>query len=138
MSAIRRYALYFAWIISLIATSGSLYMSEVLLWEPCKLCWIQRIFMYPLVLLLGIAAYRNDRSIVRYTLPLTIIGGSISIYHYLLQKVPGMASLTPCRSGVPCNYDYMEGWITIPSLAFIAFLLITILLIIGRKNEPEE
>lgn len=55
MSSIRRYALHLAWLVAIIATGGSLYMSEILLWEPCKLCWVQRIFMYPLVLLLGIA-----------------------------------------------------------------------------------
>lgn len=138
MSVIRCYALHLAWMISLVAVSGSLYMSEVLFWEPCKLCWSQRIFMYPLVLMLGIAAYRNDRGIVHYTLPLAIIGGAVSTYHYLLQKVQGVASLTPCRAGVPCNYNYMEGWITIPLLAFTAFLLIMILLIIARKDEIRD
>ncbi|UHA74953.1 disulfide oxidoreductase [Paenibacillus sp. 481] len=138
MSFIRQYALYFAWIVALVATSGSLYMSEILLFEPCKLCWVQRIFMYPLVLLLGIAAYRDDKEIVRYTLPLTIVGGAVAIYHYMVQKVPGMAESSPCQMGVPCNYDYLDwfGWITIPLLAFVAFLLITILLLIARKDEP--
>ncbi|MBN3524733.1 disulfide oxidoreductase [Paenibacillus apiarius] len=140
MMVIRRYALHFAWLVSFVAAGGSLYMSDILFWEPCKLCWFQRIFMYPLVILLGIAAYRNDRSIVRYTLPLSIIGGLISTYHYMVQKIPAMADTSPCRSGIPCNTDYLDayGWITIPLLAFVAFLLITILLLLANKHEPQE
>ncbi|WP_028544705.1 disulfide oxidoreductase [Paenibacillus taiwanensis] len=140
MTFIRKYALYFAFLIALLATSGSLYMSEILLWEPCKLCWLQRIFMYPLVLLLGIGAYREDYGIIKYVIPLAIIGGSISTYHYLEQKVPGLAAITPCRVGIPCNYDYLDmyGWITIPLLAFTAFLLITILLFAARKPESQS
>ncbi|NMM53061.1 disulfide oxidoreductase [Paenibacillus aquistagni] len=139
MNVIRRYAIYFAWIVSLVATSGSLYMSEILLWEPCRLCWYQRIFMYPLVLILGIAAYRNDRSVLRYGLPMAIIGGSISIYHYMVQKVPGMAEAAPCRVGIPCDSDYLDlyGWITIPLLALVAFILITVMLWTAR-TEVEE
>ncbi|MBD8499854.1 disulfide oxidoreductase [Paenibacillus arenosi] len=136
MSFFRRYGLYMAWIVALVATAGSLYMSEILLWEPCKLCWLQRIFMYPLVLLLGIAAYRNDHSIIVYALPFPIIGGGISIYHYLLQKVESFAlKMGPCKVGVPCNFDYLEGWLTIPMLALIAFILIILLLVVGRKPE---
>ena len=74
-------------IIALVASLGSLYFSEVLLYVPCELCWYQRILMYPLVILLGIAAVKKDAGIVTYVLPLSIIGGSISIYHYLIQKV---------------------------------------------------
>ncbi|BFH66370.1 MAG: disulfide oxidoreductase [Paenibacillus dendritiformis] len=140
MSSIRRYAVHLAWLVAVIATGGSLYMSEVLLWEPCKLCWVQRIFMYPLVLLLGIAAYRGDRGIFRYALPLSIIGGSVSIYHYMVQKVPGMEEISPCRTGVPCGSDYLDlfGWVTIPLLALVAFVLITILLFTASKDESEE
>lgn len=142
MKQIRKAGLYIAWLVALAATSGSLYMSEFLLWEPCKLCWLQRIFMYPLVILLGIGAYRNDRNIIRYALPFPIIGGMISIYHYLEQKVPGLAELTPCKVGIPCNYDYLniEGfsWITIPLLALIAFILITVMLLLARKHHNDD
>ncbi|MGZ9585440.1 disulfide oxidoreductase [Paenibacillus marinisediminis] len=136
MAFIRKYALYLAWIVSLVATAGSLYMSEVLHWEPCSLCWYQRIFMYPLVILLGIGAYKNDNTIVQYALPLPIIGGLISTYHYMKQMIPGFAAISPCRVGVPCEYDYLDGsWMTIPLLALIAFVLITICLLMARKQQ---
>ncbi len=135
VSVLHRYSLYFAWLVSLVAVCGSLYFSEVMHFIPCTLCWFQRIFMYPLVIVLGIASYRGDRAIVPYVLPLTVIGGSISLYHYLLQKVPGLAEITPCTTGVPCSGQYINwfGFVTIPFLALIAFILISCFLWIGRK-----
>lgn len=134
-----RYSLYLAWVVSLAAVGGSLYFSEVLHYVPCNLCWYQRIFMYPQVILLGMASYRNDKRLIPYLLPLSVIGGSISLYHYAEQKIPGLAKLLPCTSGVPCNQDYINwlGFITIPLLALIAFVLIASLLWIGRR-EPDN
>ncbi|MBP1999063.1 disulfide bond formation protein DsbB [Paenibacillus shirakamiensis] len=139
-SFVQEYGLYLAWLVAIIATASSLFLSEVMLFEPCRLCWFQRIFMYPLVLWLGIAAYRNDRSIIRYALPMSIIGGCISIYHYAEQKIPAFAKLLPCKVGVPCNADYLDwfGFITIPLLALIAFALITIFLFVARRGEDPD
>lgn len=129
------YNLYLAWLVALVAMCGSLIFSEILLFEPCKLCWFQRICMYPLVVLLGIGAYRNDRGIIPYARTLSIVGMCISLYHYLEQKIPAMQKILPCTTGVPCTGDYLNwlGFITIPFLALIAFALITILLFL-----PEE
>lgn len=133
----RNSSLYLAWLVSLIAMGGSLYFSEVLGYVPCELCWYQRICMYPLTLLLGIACYRNDRGIIPYALPLSVIGGCISLFHYAEQKIPGLAEVLPCSAGIPCNKDYIDwlGFITIPFLALIAFILISVLLWIGRPNR---
>jgi disulfide bond formation protein DsbB len=140
VSFIHRYSVLLAWIVALVAVCGSLFFSEIMDYQPCKLCWFQRIFMYPLVVLLGIASYRNEKSIIPYVLPLTILGGLFSTYHYLEEKVPGFADLLPCRAGIPCNVDYINwlGFITIPLLAFVAFALITIFLWIGKKPEAVE
>jgi disulfide bond formation protein DsbB len=137
---LRQFGLYFAWIVSLVATGGSLYFSEVLGWVPCTLCWYQRICMYPLTILLGIASYRNDRNIILYAVPLAAIGGSISLFHYLEQKVPGLAGLFPCRVGVPCSVDYINwlGFITIPFLALVAFILILLFLWAASSAEEAE
>jgi disulfide bond formation protein DsbB len=134
---VHRYSVLLAWIVALAAMLGSLFFSEIMAFEPCKLCWIQRICMYPLVLLLGIASYRNERWIISYALPLSIIGGFFSAYHYMEEKIPWLAKVMPCRIGIPCNIDYIDwlGFITIPLLAFAAFVLITIILWMGKPEE---
>ncbi|USG63942.1 disulfide oxidoreductase [Brevibacillus ruminantium] len=133
-------ALFASWVIALIATGGSLFFSEVLKYIPCELCWYQRIFMYPLVILLGIASAKKDYGIIRYTLPLSVIGGMISLYHYAIQKVPSLHELGNACGIVPCNTDYINwlGFITIPFLALIAFVLITVLLIFIRSTGKEK
>ncbi len=129
--------LLFSWITAIIAVAGSLFFSERMGFIPCTLCWYQRILMYPLAVLLGIAFYRNDRAIYKYVLPLSIIGMIVSTYHYALQKLPTLQEFSVCTSGVPCSGQYINylGFITIPFLALIAFTMITIMMFILRKRK---
>lgn len=130
--------LYFAWLVSVVATLGSLYFSEIKGFIPCDLCWFQRIFMYPLVVILGIGTFQSDMSVKKFALPLSIVGGLISFFHYLEQKVPGFGGIKPCVSGVPCSAEYINwfGFVTIPFLALTAFTLITISMIfLFTKNS---
>jgi disulfide bond formation protein DsbB len=133
-------SLLLAWVAALIATIGSLYFSEVRHFIPCTLCWYQRIFMYPLAVILGIAFYRNDKGIAIYALPLSIVGMIISGYHTALQKIPYLQQFEMCSSGVPCSEDYINwlGFITIPILALIAFSIITISLVLVARSQKEE
>lgn len=130
-----------AWVVSLIATLGSLYFSEVMKFIPCDLCWFQRIFMYPQVILLGLAAIRKEYGIARYSLTLSVIGGTISLYHYLLQKVSFFQDHAIACGRIPCTGQYINwlGFITIPFLALTAFLIISILstIIIQTLKEGE-
>lgn len=131
--------LYFAWFVSLVATSGSLYFSEIKGFIPCDLCWFQRIFMYPLVVILGIGTFQSDTSVKKFVLPLSMVGSVISLFHYLEQKVPGFGGIKPCVSGVPCSAEYINwfGFITIPFLALIAFTLINICMAILFIKKPK-
>ena len=74
------FLLYIAWVVSLVAMFGSLYFSEIKGFIPCELCWYQRILMYPLTLILGIGTFQNDSSVKKFVLPLSLIGGSISLH----------------------------------------------------------
>ncbi|PIC63030.1 disulfide bond formation protein B [Sporosarcina sp. P13] len=132
------FLLYIAWIVSLVAMLGSLYFSEIKGYIPCELCWYQRILMYPLTLILGIGTFQNDSSVKRFVLPLAIIGGSISFMHYLEQKIPGFGGIKPCVSGVPCSAQYINwfGFITIPFLALVAFVLIAICMFFIKSKKP--
>lgn len=114
------------WSVSVVATLGSLFYSEILGYTPCELCWIQRIFMYPLVIIYSVALYKRDINIALPGSILSGIGLLISIYHYGLQKASFMQDNAGICGDVPCNLQYVNyfGFITIPFLAGIAFLLI--------------
>jgi len=116
--------------VALIASLGSLFLSEIATWNPCKYCWIQRIFMYPQVFLLAIALWKKDRSIAPYILTLSIIGLLYAGYHYYIQMQNIIAApdnpATPCdASGESCVKTpfVVFGYITIPLMAFTAFAL---------------
>lgn len=127
-----------AWLLALVATLGSLYYSEIRHFLPCELCWYQRILMYPLAVVLGIAVWRGDFKVRIYVLPLAAIGGSISFYHYLVEKVPGFG-ITACKPPVPCNVEYVNyfGFITIAFMALVAFIAIIVALSLIRTG-PED
>lgn len=132
----RTTALYLAWLVALVATLGSLYFSEVRAFVPCTLCWYQRILMYPLAYQLGVAAWREDAGVVRYALPLSLLGMLVSTFHYLEQMVPGFGFPEVCRGAVPCTVRYIEwfGFVTIPFLALIAFTLVSVGLVLAARS----
>lgn len=129
--------LYVGWLQALIATSGSLYFSEILHFVPCTLCWYQRILMYPLVIILGLALFKKDDRIYQYVLPIAILGIFIAFYHNLITKklVPPIA--TPCTTGVSCTTTYWQafGFINIPLLSLAAFLVITFCMIMLSRTH---
>ncbi|RFU62018.1 disulfide oxidoreductase [Peribacillus glennii] len=132
--------LFIAWAAAIIAMSGSLYFSEIKQYEPCELCWYQRIIMYPFTVILGIAIVKKDYKVSLYTMALSAIGASISTYHYLIQKVPFFTDYAPACGRVPCTGQYINwaGFITIPFLALTAFVIIFICSYIVWKNTREE
>ena len=127
-------------IIALVASLGSLYFSEVLLYIPCELCWYQRIFMYPIVILLGVAYVRKDFKMALYSLILSGIGLCISVYHYSIQKVSFLSETAPVCGRVPCTGEYINwvGFVTIPFLALSGFSLIFILSVMVLKALKED
>ena len=127
---------FFAFIVSLIATLGSLFFSEIMHFIPCSLCWYQRIFMYSLVFLFLTNLLFPDDKIFKYSISLAVFGWIISIYHNLLMFGIIPEKLSPCVQGIPCSVDYLNwfGFITIPLLSFFAYTIILILLIILKKE----
>jgi disulfide bond formation protein DsbB len=132
--------LFIAWAASVIAMFGSLFFSEIRHYEPCELCWYQRILMYPMVILLGMAVVKKDFKISVYAMVLSAIGGVISLYHFLLQKVSFISDAAPACGRIPCSGQYINwfGFITIPFLALTAFMIIFICSFLIWKKTKEE
>ena len=132
----RQLLIFLAWVIALFALVSTLFVSDVLHWAVCPLCWYQRICLYPLVILLGIAAYKNDGLIIPYALPFPITGFLFALYQYLEQMIPGFSPIDFCTQGVACNAIHLKllGFITIPFLSMMACLCVFILLWLARKE----
>ncbi|CDQ21099.1 disulfide bond formation protein DsbB [Halobacillus karajensis] len=131
--------LFLLWAMALIATVGSLFFSEVLGYEPCELCWYQRILMYPLVLIYGTALWKKKWDVAFPGIILSGMGLVVSSYHYALQKIPALSAGDTCGL-VPCNGQYINvfGFVTIPFLAGMAFIIIFVvhlLSIVKRRSE---
>lgn len=133
-------ALTAAWGVALLATAGSLYFSEIANYTPCTLCWYQRIAMYPLVLILGIAIARRDTAVRIYAIPVALVGAVIASYHYLLEWFPQIDT-GACSAVIPCTQVWFRefGFVSMPFLALVAFgLVIAFLLIPERSPEDVE
>ena len=119
------WGLWLAAAIAATAMAGSLYYSEIAGFPPCLLCWYQRICMYPLALILTIAAVRRDRAIRLYTIPLAGIGAVISTYHILVERYPTLETGS-CDPVNPCSLVWVQQWgyLTIPTMALSGFLAI--------------
>jgi disulfide bond formation protein DsbB len=118
-----------SWVVSLIATLGSLFFSEVMEFPPCILCWYQRIAMYPLVIIFLIGALKGDKLNFVYSFPFIITGWLISLYHNLLYYEIIPESASPCLEGVSCSAIFLDwfNFIDIPLLSFTAFTILGIL-----------
>lgn len=123
-------ALGLGFLVALGAFVGSLIYSEVIGYAPCVLCWIQRVFIYPQVVILGLALGKKDKNIIPYSIALSVLGGIVALYHAFTQL--GGYSLTPCTAvGGACAkvYVLMWGYITIPTMALSAFGLLLCIMI---------
>jgi disulfide bond formation protein DsbB len=134
------WALVFAaWLVATTATLGALFMSEIMGFAPCVLCWWQRIFMFPLVLVLALGLFPFDAKVLRYALPLAVIGLLVAGFHVLLTIGIIPETLAPCRDGIPCKTLQIEwfGFVTIPLLSFSAFLVLNLLLITAHLKTSK-
>jgi hypothetical protein len=123
-----------ALVVAVTATVGSLYYSEVVGFVPCELCWYQRICMYPLVVVLAVGVLRRDTTAWWCAAPLVGVGVPLATYHWLVERVPSIASTSSCSVGAPCTVPYFEelGFVTLAFMALSAFALVAALLATDR------
>ena len=130
--------LFLCWLLSCVSAMGSLFFSYVMEFAPCVLCWYQRIFLFPLVLILAIGLFPFDKKVVKYTLPLAIVGWLTAVYHNLLYAGIIPESIQPCSQGVSCTEEYINlfGFLSIPMLSLLSFsTIIALLIILYRRTS---
>jgi len=131
-------ALYGAWLVALFSTLGALFIGEVMGRIPCELCWYQRVAMFPLAVILGIACYRSDTAVRRYALPIALIGGAVALWHSLLFAGIVPERVQPCTRGGPSCAgadQVLFGVLPLPFLSLAAFVVIGLLLNIPFKRK---
>ncbi len=129
----KKYTFYLGFLIALGAVLLSLFYSNVVGYPPCELCWIQRIFLYPQLILFGMELYKKDRSIVDFSIAFAILGSITSIYHIFVESgvTSGISCADPSNGGVSCavRYIYEFGYVTMPIMALtMSLFIISILL----------
>ena len=132
-------ALYGAWLVALVATLGALLLGEVLGRTPCTLCWYQRIAMFPLAVVLGVACLVDDHRVGRYALPLALAGAAVALYHTLLYTGIVTAPIIPCsQSGPSCTDRASQAvaGIPLPVLSLGCFAAIGVLLVLAYRIRP--
>jgi disulfide bond formation protein DsbB len=143
-TAVAPQSVLLAWIVAAVTTLGSLYYSEHAGFVPCELCWYQRIVMYPLVVVLGVAWLRRDAKVWMTALVFVVIGAPLSLYHWLVERVPAFAESSSCSITVPCTAPWFEklGFVTLAWMAMSSFLLIGVLMVCsivgGRAYQDAE
>lgn len=125
-----KHVIYFAWVIALSGLFLSLYYGEVLDMEPCRLCWYQRIGMFPLALFLGIATYKNDRKLAFYSLPLVAFGGLFALYQAMSQVIPALEITALCGHSAHCT---LPG--PFPMMSTLGFAAIAILILYSFSEK---
>jgi disulfide bond formation protein DsbB len=130
---------WLAFAIAAVATAGSLWLSGGAGFTPCTLCWYQRIAMYPLSLILGIAAWRRDIGVRVYAIPLAAVGALVSCYHILVERFPTIETGS-CDPNNPCSLKWVEhfGFVTIPTMALAGFLAIITVLALTPSPLPRS
>lgn len=128
-----------AWLVAATSALGALFLSDVAGIAPCVLCWYQRVFMFPLVVVLAVGLFPLDPKVIRYSLPLVVGGWLVAFFHVLLTQGVIPRSLSPCVRGIPCSQVEVAwfGFVTIPLLSLLSFTAIAGALFLARlKLKP--
>lgn len=113
---------------TVLSSLGSLIFSEILKFPPCELCWYQRIFMFPIVLIAMVGIYLRSKDVAYYIFPFPVLGLCFSTYHNLVYY-KFIEQITPCAQGISCSSQHINwfGFVSIPLLSFAGFLFVLIL-----------
>lgn len=137
LAMVRDAGLWLAFSIAAASTLGSLWFSEVAGFVPCRLCWFQRIAMYPLTPILLVAAIRSDRRVGWYVIPTAVIGAAIAAWHYLIEWRPSLEGGVCLATGPSCADIWFRefGFMTLAFMALVGFLSIIVFTLLAAERR---
>ena len=133
---VKKIAIPLAALITTTSMLGSLYFSEIVNYKPCRLCWYQRAAMYPLAIFLIVAVFKKFKFTKIVVAVLTLVGGSISTYHWFLERFPNLDAGV-CDAKLPCEFVWFEsfGFVTLSFMVFTAFFTTIVLVTIPEMEK---
>ena len=139
IETLHTHALFLSFFVALGAMLGSIFYSEIAHFPPCNLCWYQRIFMFPVAIILGMGWRWRDRGVFFYSIPLSVIGALFALYHHFIQ-LGIMPSIFCSASAVSCvqRFVFERGFVTIPLMSLTAFLLVISFSLFGIARAYRE
>lgn len=139
LDAVGPHAFALALLVAAVASAGSLYLSEVAHFPPCRLCWYQRLTMYPLVPLLALGVWTGRQAVRWLAFALASAGAAISAWHVLVERYPSLET-GACDPTNPCSIIWVErfGYLTIPTMALSGFVLIATLMVVARRDALDQ
>ena len=130
---VKQYTFLLGFLVAFGAFALSLFYSEVVGYPPCELCWIQRLFIYPQLILFGMELYKKEKSIVDFSIVFAVLGSLTSVYHIYVENggTKGLACADPSSGGVSCaiRYIYEFGYVTMPIMCLTASIFIIVILL---------
>jgi disulfide bond formation protein DsbB len=130
-------ALWLGWLVAAVTMAGSLYYSiGPPQFVPCELCWYQRICLYPMAVIMLVAALRRDRKVWMYTVPQLVIGAGIAIYHTQLQAFPKQQSFCPTLTPCTTRYVWEFHFVSLPFMSLAASTFILTMVLVSRATDP--
>ncbi|HVN50549.1 MAG TPA: disulfide bond formation protein B, partial [Acidimicrobiales bacterium] len=131
-------ALWLGWLVAAVTMSGSLYLSiGPPQFVPCELCWYQRICLYPMAVIMLVAALRRDRRVWTYVVPILVVGAGIAIYHTQLQAYPKQGSFCPTVTPCTTRYVWEFGFVSLPFMSLAASCFIMTMVLVSRATDPD-
>lgn len=136
---VKFFFLYSAWLVALLGSAMSLYYGEVLHIEPCRLCWYQRIALFPLAWILGLALYRNEcQRVILYAVPFAMFGVCVSAYQSLMIRIPAWQAVLDCAEECTKPVFVMGSWLTLPDVSAAGFIAIFVFLMGARGWRKKD
>ncbi|MEX2627948.1 MAG: disulfide bond formation protein B [Ilumatobacteraceae bacterium] len=129
--------LWLAFVVAAGATLGSLWFSEVAGFVPCRLCWFQRIAMYPLAVVTLVAAIRGDRRVGWYVVPIAVLGAGVALWHYAIEWRPALEGGACSAAGPSCAAVWFRefGFVTLAFMALVGFLSIIVFTTLAARHR---
>ena len=135
-----RWGIRIGFVLALVGSAMTLIHQYYFGLPPCPLCWWQRIFLYPQVILFGLAVWRIDRSVTLYAIFLSAIGAIVALYHHLLQVFPSGGLPCPAEGEISCaQVLFLElGYITYPMMAISLFAFLVVIMLFAHEDDTRR